>query len=70
MLFFLLENKVSLLVNNTCFKGKADQALLAFFECLLFEETISKPLKADIYQSLASFITSVMEEEGGEVGPQ
>ena len=41
-----------------------------FFECLLFEETISKPLKADIYQSLASFITSVMEEEGGEVGLQ
>lgn len=43
--------------------GKYGQALIAFFECLLFEETISKPLKADIYATLASYINHIIEEE-------
>lgn len=41
--------------------GKPDQALTAFFECLLFEETISKPLRLDICQAFSTFIHSVLE---------
>jgi len=41
--------------------GKPDQALTAFFECLLFEETNASQLKADICQAFSKFIHFVLE---------
>ena len=51
--------------------GRHGEALLTFFECLVFEENLTKPLRNEIYGSLACLLadkcTTELESSSDDV---